>query len=133
DVGFTAFRADGRFTLEQGKWGSIDGTSPHSYNGTMGMKERLVRFHSFWIFPVLSIGLIFWSIRTGTQHSVTDVGWFIGYGLVFWTLLEYGFHRILLHSEIQNPLFRAFVNASHLRHHATPRDPNQILVQPSFA
>src|SRR2546430_265902 len=99
----------------------------------MSMKERLVRFRSFWIFPLLSIALVSWSLRAGSSHRLNELGWLVGLGLVFWTLIEYGFHRILLHADIQNPLFRAFVNASHLRHHAAPRDPTQILVQPGFA
>src|SRR5262249_50702533 len=54
-------------------------------------------------------------------------------GVLIWTLLEYVFHRFLLHAEFRDPKLRAFVNASHLRHHAVPRDRDQILVQLPFA
>jgi sterol desaturase/sphingolipid hydroxylase (fatty acid hydroxylase superfamily) len=55
-------------------------------------------------------------------------------GLLLWTLLEYALHRFAFHIQgpIRNPKLREFVNASHLGHHAAPRDPTKVLVHTSF-
>src|SRR4051812_13130082 len=97
----------------------------------MGMKERLVRFRSFWIFPVLSIALL-WLTHRPQTHNLYGLAGFVTIGLIAWTLLEYVFHRFLLHIEIRNKTWRDLINESHFRHHRSPRDPNQILVYPGF-
>src|SRR5258705_8271315 len=102
------------------------------YNVCMGMKERLVRFRSFWMFPLFSVILLILSYRDGA-YGIYGFAGNIAIGLVFWTLLEYFFHRFLLHAEIRNATLRAFLNATHISHHIAPRDPNMILVFPSFA
>jgi len=97
------------------------------------MKERLVRFRSFWVFPLLGVVLVSLTARGRPGSVLVNVLPFLLIGIVAWTLLEYGFHRILLHAEFRSPIMQKFINASHLRHHAAPRDPDQILVQLSFA
>jgi len=70
------------------------------------------------------------------RHGAYGIYGFAGkvaIGLAFWTLLEYGFHRFLLHAEIRNATLRAVLNATHISHHMAPRDPDKILVLPSFA
>src|ERR1051326_1956795 len=99
----------------------------------MGMKERMVRFRSFWIFPLLSVALLVLSYRSYSQHPGVDLVKSLTAGVVIWTLLEYIFHRFLLHAEFRSATLRAFVNESHLNHHAAPRDRDQILVKPMFA
>jgi len=97
----------------------------------MTLKERLVRFRSFWIFPLLAAVLLYVTSRIEPQSQFSDLVWLFPAGALFWTLLEYGLHRFVFH--IQLPLrsarLRDFVNASHLRHHASPRDPNKLLVR----
>jgi small-conductance mechanosensitive channel len=97
----------------------------------MGMKERLLRFRSFWIFPALSIALL-WTTYRAETHNLYGLAGFVAIGLIAWTLLEYVFHRFLLHLEIRSKTLRALINESHIRHHRSPRDPNQILVYPGF-
>src|SRR5262249_18349706 len=43
-------------------------------------------------------------------------------------------HRFLFHVRIplRDPQVRNFVNSSHVLHHASPRDRNLVLVQPTF-
>jgi sterol desaturase/sphingolipid hydroxylase (fatty acid hydroxylase superfamily) len=57
-----------------------------------------------------------------------------GAGIFIWTFLEYLLHRFLFHIQlpITNPKVREVVNASHLLHHASPRDPSRVLVQPTY-
>lgn len=98
----------------------------------MGVKERLLRFRSFWIFPLIAIGLLASFYPTASPHVILDLVGLIAGGIAIWTLLEYIFHRFLLHAEFRNRTLREFVNASHLRHHAAPRDREQILVQLPF-
>ena len=98
----------------------------------MDMKERLVRFRSFWIFPSLSIALLLLT-RGGTgMRRLGELLWLVPIGIAAWTLLEYFFHRVLFHTSFRQRWLREMVNESHLRHHAAPRDGRQILVMPSF-
>jgi len=51
-----------------------------------------------------------------------------------WSLLEYGLHRFVFHIrfEVRNQKLKEIVNASHLSHHAAPRDPRKLLVRTSY-
>lgn len=98
------------------------------------VKERLWRFRSFWMFPLLAIVLVYATFRLEPRRSYLDLSWLLPLGVLFWTLLEYGLHRFVFHIQvaIRNPRVRDLVNASHSSHHASPRDPNRLLVHPSF-
>jgi 4-hydroxysphinganine ceramide fatty acyl 2-hydroxylase len=102
------------------------------YNKDMGMKERLKRFRSFWLFPLMSTGLLIATYRGG-ETRLPRLAALLVAGLLAWTLLEYLFHRFILHANIRSGMLRSFTNESHLRHHLAPRDPDQILVKPVFA
>src|SRR5438477_5828372 len=97
----------------------------------MTLKERLVRFRSFWIFPLLAVLLLYW---TGHDRSLSDLLWLMPIGILISTLLEYGLHRFIFHIQmpLRNPKLRDMVNASHLSHHASPRDPGKLLVHPMY-
>ncbi len=99
----------------------------------MNLKERLYHFRSFWIFPLLSLFLIGISLRTDPAPSHHFL-WLFLIGVLIWTLLEYGLHRFVFHVRVplRDPRLREFVNSSHLFHHASPRDRNKVLVQPTF-
>ena len=99
----------------------------------MGMKERLLRFRSFWCFPLLAAALLSFSSSRSSRASVLNGVQFMAAGLLLWTLLEYCFHRFLLHARFHNPSLNGIVNSQHLRHHEAPRDQDQILVQLPFA
>jgi len=100
----------------------------------MSLKERLYRFRSFWIFPLIAAALVYFTSRAEPQSRSSDLLWLFPVGLLIWTLLEYGLHRFVFHIQIplRNPRLREFVNASHLGHHASPRDPNKVLVRPTY-
>jgi sterol desaturase/sphingolipid hydroxylase (fatty acid hydroxylase superfamily) len=100
----------------------------------MTMKERLYRFRSFWIFPLTGVVLLAITDRAEPQSDQRDLLWLFPIGVLTWTLLEYGLHRFVFHIQIplRNPRLREFVNASHLGHHASPRDPNKVLVRPVY-
>jgi sterol desaturase/sphingolipid hydroxylase (fatty acid hydroxylase superfamily) len=97
----------------------------------MTLKERLVRFRSFWIFPLLGSLLMYFTSRSARWSSLW---WLVPVGILIWTLLEYALHRFVFHVQIpiRNPRLREIVNSSHLTHHALPRDPSKVLVHPSY-
>ena len=100
----------------------------------MRMKERLVRFRSFWIFPALAVLLLYLTSSRTRPGRFDELSWLIPIGIFIWTLLEYGLHRFLFHIQIPvpNPHLREFINASHMEHHAAPRDPGKVLVHPLY-
>ena len=100
----------------------------------MTLKERLVRFRSFWMFPLIAILLVYLTFRAEPQRPYLDLVWLFALGVLAWTLLEYGLHRVVFHIQtaIRNPRVRDIVNASHLSHHATPRDPSKLLVHTMY-
>src|SRR5262245_43085005 len=100
----------------------------------MSLKERLLRFRSFWIFPLLAVVLLYTSSRAETQSRAVALIWLIPLGMLMWSLLEYCLHRFVFHIrfDIRNPRLKEFVNASHLGHHAAPRDPNKLLVHTTY-
>src|ERR1051326_4379040 len=100
----------------------------------MNFRERFYRFRSFWIFPLIALVLLKLSYDADRQNRLTALLWLMPLGILTWTLLEYGLHRFVFHIQIplRNPRLRDFVNASHLSHHVSPRDPGKVLVHPSF-
>jgi len=99
----------------------------------MSLKERLYRFRSFWIFPLLS--LVLFRVSYGVEPaSRVHVVRLLLLGILIWTLLEYALHRFLFHVRIplRDPRMRDFVNSSHLLHHASPRDREKVLVRPTY-
>jgi sterol desaturase/sphingolipid hydroxylase (fatty acid hydroxylase superfamily) len=100
----------------------------------MRLRERLYRFRSFWLFPLLAIALLYATSRSLTKPVTSELIWLVPLGILGWTLLEYGLHRFAFHIQVplRNPRLREILNASHLEHHAAPRDPNKILVHPVF-
>jgi sterol desaturase/sphingolipid hydroxylase (fatty acid hydroxylase superfamily) len=98
------------------------------------MKERLSRFRSFWLFPVLALLLLYATARMEPARNLSNLLWLLPIGLLTWTLLEYALHRFAFHMQtpIRNPRLRGIVNGSHLGHHAAPRDPTIVLVHPLY-
>jgi 4-hydroxysphinganine ceramide fatty acyl 2-hydroxylase len=86
------------------------------------------------MFPLLAILLIYVSGVIEPERNNKDLLWLFPLGVFAWTLLEYGLHRFVFHIrvEFRNPKTADFVNASHLNHHAAPRDPDKLLVQPAY-
>src|SRR5215469_15986626 len=100
----------------------------------MTMNERLYRFRSFWIFPIVAFVLLHFSLRVEAKRSAGELLLLFLSGVLLWTLLEYGLHRFVFHVQVplRNPRLRELVNGSHLLHHASPRDPTKVLVKPLF-
>jgi len=100
----------------------------------MRLRERLGRFRSFWIFPLLAILLIDFTAGIEPGRRGRDLLWLFPIGVFAWTLLEYGLHRFVFHIrfEFADPKIRDLVNALHLHHHAAPRDACKLLVRPSY-
>jgi 4-hydroxysphinganine ceramide fatty acyl 2-hydroxylase len=100
----------------------------------MTLKEWLVRFRSFWMFPFIAILLLYATFSAEPRRRYGDLLWLFPLGVLIWTLLEYGLHRFIFHIQvaIRNQRIRDLINASHLGHHAAPRDPTKLLVHPSY-
>jgi sterol desaturase/sphingolipid hydroxylase (fatty acid hydroxylase superfamily) len=100
----------------------------------MKLKEQLFRFRSFWIFPLLAVLLLYTTFSGETPTRWIDLVWLFPLGLLLWSLLEYGLHRFVfhIHFNVGNPRLREVLNASHLSHHAAPRDPGKLLVDPLY-
>jgi sterol desaturase/sphingolipid hydroxylase (fatty acid hydroxylase superfamily) len=96
------------------------------------MKERLFRFRSFWIFPLLALGLIAFSYQIEGTSGLSELPWLWLSGILIWTLLEYGLHRHVFHIHVRNATVRRLFKESHLQHHDEPRDRDKILVHPAF-
>ena len=90
----------------------------------MKWRERLVRFRSFWIFPILACSLLYVGRRLEPARSYLELSWLVPLGLASWTLLEYGLHRFIFHMNNVHEL----VSGSHRDHHTWPRDGDLILV-----
>ena len=105
---------------------------PASYNMAMTLREGVIRFSSFWIYPGLSIAAISVTFRK-SYGSLLDLLWLIPVGVLGWTILEYGLHRFVFHREIHNAFLRSLLNATHFQHHDLPRDREYILVQLPYA
>ena len=82
----------------------------------------MIRFRSFWIFPLLAGALITWTHHREPQSHAGQLLWLWPMGLALWTIIEYFFHRFLLHAS-------SFAGATHGLHHEAPRNPDQILVR----
>jgi len=100
----------------------------------MTLKERLYRFRSFWIFPLVAVVLLSLTRRVEAGTNFGRVWWLYPLGLFIWTLLEYGLHRFVFHIAVvlRNPALREIVNGSHISHHAAPRDRDRVLVHPTY-
>src|SRR5438093_9707495 len=100
----------------------------------MTLRGRLVRFRSFWIFPLLASFLLYLTSRGEPKSRFNDLFWLMPAGILIWTLLQYALHRFVfhIHFPLRNPRLREIVNSSHLAHHASPRDPTQLLVHPLY-
>src|SRR5437016_340693 len=100
----------------------------------MTLKERLYRFRSFWLFPLTAVVLLLLTAGAQQDSRFGDLLWLVPIGLLIWTLVEYILHRFVFHTHvaIRNTWIRGIVNASHLAHHAAPRDPNRLLVIPLY-
>jgi sterol desaturase/sphingolipid hydroxylase (fatty acid hydroxylase superfamily) len=98
----------------------------------MGMKEQIMRFRSFWIFPLLALLLLFLTRQENPDIKTGDLGWLIPVGVLIWSLLEYGLHRFAFHlKRHDNGLYRVLTE-SHRGHHSSPRDPDKIFVNTRF-
>jgi 4-hydroxysphinganine ceramide fatty acyl 2-hydroxylase len=100
----------------------------------MRLRDRFIRFSSFWMYPLLAVCLIYLTSPGGRDSRFGNLVWLMPIGVLIWTLLEYGLHRFVFHIRlpVRNPHLREIVNASHLEHHAAPRDRNKVLVRPLY-
>lgn len=93
----------------------------------------LTRFCSFWIYPMLSLILLGVCVAFPEEVRWTTLLWTPLIGLVVWTFIEYMLHRFFFHWQPQSDRTQQILQRLHLDHHADPRNPNKILVRPSFS
>ncbi len=90
-----------------------------------------VRFCSFWIYPSLVCLLLLLSPQQVPRWM--DLLWLVPMGLFFWSLLEYALHRLFFHWTPHHRKLKRIVQALHLSHHTDPRNPDKILIRPSYS
>ena len=90
-----------------------------------------VRFCSFWIYPFLACLLLLLSPQQVPKWK--DLFWLLPVGLLLWSLLEYALHRIFFHWTPHNRQVRQIVQALHFTHHGDPRNPDKILIRPTYS
>jgi sterol desaturase/sphingolipid hydroxylase (fatty acid hydroxylase superfamily) len=100
----------------------------------MSLEGRWTRFRSFWVFPLVAVFLLYATSRIEAGRSFENALGFFLLGVFLWTLLEYGLHRFVFHISfpLRNRHLQALLNASHLGHHHSPRDPDKVLVHPVY-
>ena len=99
----------------------------------MEMKERLTRFRSFWIFPLLAFGLLAFSKHFEPDRTGAGLAGLIAAGACMWTILEYALHRYVFHPGSRDTTMKEMLSGSHLMHHSDPGNPDKVLVYPPFA
>ena len=97
------------------------------------MFATLQRFCSFWMYP-LAGGILGYAANSAEPgRSPVELVWLIPTGLLLWSLLEYGLHRVVFHWNSKIPTVRKIVRQFHLLHHAEPHRNDQILVRARFS
>ena len=93
----------------------------------------LLRFFSFWAYPLLA--LMVWGAAVSLQPHGCWRGAIVGVlvGLLLWTLIEYGLHRILLHWRPRQGTWRRLLTSRRREHRRHPRDPARIPVAPQHS
>jgi sterol desaturase/sphingolipid hydroxylase (fatty acid hydroxylase superfamily) len=71
-------------------------------------------FADFVVFPIVLVGLVLAAHAYGRPIRPLDAVTAICAGIFFWTFLEYGIHRFILHNGM-------FFSEDHDAHHAAPR------------
>jgi 4-hydroxysphinganine ceramide fatty acyl 2-hydroxylase len=94
------------------------------------MAAHLIRFSSFWIYPLASAVLVFLARRSESEASAVTFLMLIATGVFFWTFIEYLLHRYVFHTTSSNPALIRFFSKFHRAHHAHPREPEWILARP---
>lgn len=54
-------------------------------------------------------------------------------GLMVWSIVEYGLHRLAFHGDSDHQQLLQFRRAVHLHHHGRPRNKGRILIRPLFS
>ena len=97
------------------------------------MFATLLRFCSFWMYPLAAGILGYAASAVEPGRSTFELIWLIPAGVLVWSLLEYGLHRVVFHWNPKSPTVRKVVRQFHLLHHAEPQRKDQILVRARFS
>lgn len=96
-------------------------------------ENTMIRFYAFWLFPLLSVGLMTADLRGNSSTSRLTLLLFFCAGAVCWTLIEYLIHRFAFHQATEIRLLQRFQEKTHLHHHDDPSNPQKILVRPAYS
>lgn len=94
--------------------------------------ERLSHVHPAtpFIIYIPVIAMLCWLTATTTTLTLTEIGFALLTGLIFWTFIEYFLHRFVFHIPQSNKIFRAIYFYSHGIHHDAPRDATRLVMPP---
>jgi len=77
-----------------------------------------------YFYTALVVCLI--ALTRGADFSWWQNLLFISFGVLSWTLIEYGLHRFIFHYSARSAFGRKLVYAAHLSHHEAPHAANQL-------
>ncbi len=77
----------------------------------------------------IAAALVLWSTLSPEWRLLPGLGWAVA-GMFFWTLFEYGMHRVLFHWSATSDAGRHAVFVMHGGHHAQPEDEMRGLMPP---
>jgi sterol desaturase/sphingolipid hydroxylase (fatty acid hydroxylase superfamily) len=100
----------------------MSGTTPHAAKPA-NRESWLLRISSArWNYVLsfvtdagIAVGFLAWAVLTIERPAAAVP--VVAAALVFYSLLEYGFHRVLFHARLSPRVFRV----GHAKHHASPR------------
>jgi dihydroceramide fatty acyl 2-hydroxylase len=95
--------------------------------------DRVSRVHPA-VVPILFVPTIIVLLVLGIVHGAAGwtVLWLLG-GYLFWTLTEYGLHRIVFHFEPEKGIGARLHWIIHGVHHDHPNDPMRLVMPPSLS
>lgn len=97
--------------------------------------EALTHIHPIaplLIWSPIWVGLLLWGLGRSSVGALVLIG-FAAFGLISWTLLEYGLHRFGFHFRAKSRFARRLVYLFHGNHHDEPNCATRLVMPPAVS